>query len=440
MNRVLDKIAMYGLPVVLYGAGRRAASVLRMLRDLGVEPVCFCDANPKLWGSRIESLPVMGPEAVKKSYPDFLLYLAVGEGLLLTLSHELSRSFCPEDRILNFCRSAYRKSCFQLEYSLMFGTGHMFFCCDGLEHKNSSSAVRMTGDPDADITRLMELKQRTIQDNQKNDVTTFCTGCPNLRYGYWATANTIRFLTFGMFSACQLRCIYCDHVTAKKNPAQHKIKVAEYADVLRQRNLLDKLVHVSFAPGEIVLHPERDDLPGRFANYPATILSNGVIYNRTIAEMIRHPQSALLLSLDAGCRESYLAVKGKDCFDEVAANIKRYREEGGNVVLKYIVLPENNTEKDRLGFYEVCASCSIQSVTISGDCKYLFDQQPPGILEGMAEMIAELRNRGVNAQLSGDIFSPESIARMEEMVRTRIQNKYSETKAQVKSYEDTSEF
>lgn len=48
--------------IVLWGAGRLGRKTLAGLRQVGVEPLAFCDSNPALSGRRVERVPVMSPE------------------------------------------------------------------------------------------------------------------------------------------------------------------------------------------------------------------------------------------------------------------------------------------------------------------------------------------------------------------------------------------
>ncbi len=53
-----------GIPVVILGAGRTGALVVRQLlkqTDLGLVPAAILDDNPCLWGSELQGIPVLGP-------------------------------------------------------------------------------------------------------------------------------------------------------------------------------------------------------------------------------------------------------------------------------------------------------------------------------------------------------------------------------------------
>ena len=52
--------------LILFGTGKLGRRTLKGLREIGIEPLAFCDNNPKIWGERIEGLKVLSPsEAVR---------------------------------------------------------------------------------------------------------------------------------------------------------------------------------------------------------------------------------------------------------------------------------------------------------------------------------------------------------------------------------------
>lgn len=64
VREVLARLGLWGVPVLILGAGRTGALVARaLLRDgtLGLRPVAFLDDDPDKQGIRVEGLPVLGP-------------------------------------------------------------------------------------------------------------------------------------------------------------------------------------------------------------------------------------------------------------------------------------------------------------------------------------------------------------------------------------------
>lgn len=58
-----DKLSdPHGEQIVLFGAGALGRRTLKGLRQLGIEPLAFCDNNPSAWGGEVERLTILSPE------------------------------------------------------------------------------------------------------------------------------------------------------------------------------------------------------------------------------------------------------------------------------------------------------------------------------------------------------------------------------------------
>lgn len=53
--------APFGDSIVLFGAGNLGRKMLRGLRSRGIEPLCFVDNDPSLWGLTVDGLAVLSP-------------------------------------------------------------------------------------------------------------------------------------------------------------------------------------------------------------------------------------------------------------------------------------------------------------------------------------------------------------------------------------------
>lgn len=56
------KLKAYTDGIVLYGAGSSGIALLKALRAVGIEPICFCDAASQKWGKICMGLPIVSPE------------------------------------------------------------------------------------------------------------------------------------------------------------------------------------------------------------------------------------------------------------------------------------------------------------------------------------------------------------------------------------------
>ena len=71
VSSAFDGIAApYQNRVVLFGCGQLGKMTVPGLRNVGMEPLAFCDNNSRLWGTRIEDIPVLAPEEAASRYRD----------------------------------------------------------------------------------------------------------------------------------------------------------------------------------------------------------------------------------------------------------------------------------------------------------------------------------------------------------------------------------
>jgi len=61
------------IPVVLFGAGSAGKELYPLLKHHGVNPVCFCDNNPKRVGTLCCGMPVISPDELSEAHKDSLI-------------------------------------------------------------------------------------------------------------------------------------------------------------------------------------------------------------------------------------------------------------------------------------------------------------------------------------------------------------------------------
>ena len=388
-------------PLILYGAGRRAARELDALRRKGMNPVCFCDADPNKWGTRHLGLSVLGPDGVKRAYPRFRIHIALAEPLRYAAQKQLvEEGVFPKGAIVNYVEASERKSCALLESHLVLSLNNLYYCCDMGCMRNAPPSIPMGASIAETMEEFLATRDRLIRDNQKSGMATSCSGCPELKDGIYPDKQKIRFVGYGIPRCCQFSCIYCGkHRDVASDPEARKqlesFDFREFMDYLRQNDLMAPAPLVSLAGGEITILPDRDSLLDAVKGIPTAILSNGAIYNERIAEKICEPGSYLFLSLDAGTRETFRRVKGVDLFDQVVANLRRYRDKGGNVELKYIVIPENLDDADLTGFVGLCADLGVRQATVVSDLLSASVRGSEPVLKAVVRLIRLLRRGGL---------------------------------------------
>ena len=65
-----QQTAPFNNQIILFGTGKLGRRTLKGLRELGIEPLAFCDNNSVIWGSNIEGLKVLSPEQAVSDFSD----------------------------------------------------------------------------------------------------------------------------------------------------------------------------------------------------------------------------------------------------------------------------------------------------------------------------------------------------------------------------------
>ncbi len=192
--------------------------------------------------------------------------------------------------------------------------------------------------------------------------------------------NVVDRLYFHNNMSCNAHCVYCCYWWRKRG---YNYKVLPLVKSLIDNKILSKNTYVYMSGGEITIYPEFDDLVYTLLDYIVSrieILTSGIKYCKSIEEALRRNQCMLLISPDAGCRETYKKIKQVDCFDDVINNIKTYISHVDsakeNIILKYIIVDDiNDNENEMKSFLDLAYDMGIKNVRLDIDYeKYKFNK------------------------------------------------------------------
>jgi hypothetical protein len=124
-------------------------------------------------------------------------------------------------------------------------------------------------------------------------------------------------------------------------------------DTLRKlESIFDpKTMCIGYAAAELTLSPYCNDILDFISEHKwkTELATNASIYNPKISQLMKAGIMDLLVSIDAGTRETFKQVRGVDLFDKVVANLKRYAKESGKrIKLQYIIVEGVNDNKTDL--------------------------------------------------------------------------------------------
>jgi len=161
---------------------------------------------------------------------------------------------------------------------------------------------------------------------------------------------------------CNLRCYFCitqrylrthreEVGEIRKLPRDYMLKLVDFLSVWGVRGLCIS------GGGEPTLHPDLPELILHAKDkMKVAVVTNTTLITNKLADALMHCRW-VAMSVDAGTRETYKEVKGRDYFKRVKANITmlaNLREVVGSKVdlcYKFLVLPENQ--------YEIYKACKL---------------------------------------------------------------------------------
>jgi len=90
------------LPLVMYGAGKRAVKEIDRVTRNGWKPICFCDADVKKQNKVYLGLPVYSLEQIQEKYGKFYLYVTPDIDIRYEIFDYLLERGISKDRIVNY--------------------------------------------------------------------------------------------------------------------------------------------------------------------------------------------------------------------------------------------------------------------------------------------------------------------------------------------------
>lgn len=185
-------------------------------------------------------------------------------------------------------------------------------------------------------------------------------------------SNEITKIYFHNHMSCNARCIYCSYEYFDRG---YGYDVIESVRELINKKILSKNAVIYMSGGETTISAEFEDLLSLLLNYLNTkieILTSGIKYCKSIENAFIQNKCKLIISLDAGQRETYNKIKKVDCFDRLIQNLKDYVNASDNakenILLKYIIVDDINDNKDEIEkFLSLAKELSISNVRVDFD-------------------------------------------------------------------------
>jgi MoaA/NifB/PqqE/SkfB family radical SAM enzyme len=260
-----------------------------------------------------------------------------------------SRTFAAYDAGRSFSDKAVKSACYAPFVSLLFDPrGYVRACCQDL----MGSLGNITQQRLADIWHgnvLQEFRTRLIA----YDLPHGCTSCKQqIESGNYSGAFAKNFeslpvasehpewprsMEFCLSNTCNLECVQCVGEYSSTVRAHREMKpplAPAYDDAFFEdlRAFLPNLQRAIFAGGEPFLCRENyriwDMMIEDGIHIPCIISTNGTIFDKRVERILDRLPCHITVSLDGATRQTVESIRRNARFDEVMANISRFRDYG----------------------------------------------------------------------------------------------------------------
>jgi len=314
--------------------------------------------------------------------------------------------------------------CLALNGSLCIEGDSVVFCCVA---KQSRPGLPWNPETELPVERIRQIREALIKglngdlDQPIQEYLNY--GLPNINKGHPckgcryitlsteefsspATDKINNFLNLLGFTCCNAKCTYCT-LSSKQNWQKIDTGINKGLNFLLDTGAVSKTCQIWFSNGEPTISNETMKTLSRVISdgYSVLVNTNAICFSPEIEKALACGGAQVQVSLDSYDRESYLAIKGVDKFQDVVENIDKYiaaTKKGSIFYLKYIVHSKNNSRNDVNSFVDFCVKHEIRNVSVSGNA--LEGDAAPGwdnvdsdrqTLKSYGYLIAKLELQGI---------------------------------------------
>ena len=304
-------------------------------------------------------------------------------------------------------------SCYDLHNSVFFAPDEIRTCCkrffaDGML-KGDVVLMRASKDQQYSFTYEDIRRQKAKLHFEINrDNAPECRGCPFLTFDDWGLPldQGIKYISLEYHSLCNMRCVYCsDTYFGGQKP---KYDVGAVVDSIAKEGNLSNCEYIVWGGGEPLVEQSFPKIARQLAEVVPKVrqrvITNCTIYSETLTELLTLDRAFIVTSIDAGSEKVFRQVRQYKHFNKVMTNLQRYRRSAPeNVIVKYILMPENSQATELSAFVDLMVrhdllSCNFQ---ISSDFKSeTMATEQVGV---MATLYGLLLQRGANFVFTDDL-------------------------------------
>ena len=395
-----------GKSIVFWGAGNNNSYIIDALKRALCVPSAIIDKDTNKQGKKFMGIQIMSYEEASSKVPN--MYIWVSEGvwkyqIIGCLVHELG---FPMDRIINYEPVVMKRACQFVESGFVYTADAFQFCCT-ISGRTLSPVIRTEDNAVEDIKRFLDLRRITSKNISKG-IDKSCEGCIEIRTDYYAENPKISTINYSPGGTCNLKCIYCISAAKESKGTWDKdIDFKLIIDTLRNEGVLSDDLYFEISPGETALNKNRKSYYKQFCLAHGTkVMTNGTVYDEDLAECLQRREVNLLVSVDAGTKETYKRIRGVDLYERLRINLLRYSKIApGYVDLKYIFVPgENDDKKDIEGFVNLCLEIKPGYIFITYDIFTSIQIAPQKTVEAVRYLISLLDEKQLLWKINSEVL------------------------------------
>lgn len=179
--------------------------------------------------------------------------------------------------------------------------------------------------------------------------------------------NKLWTVTIYATNRCNLTCLNC-HIWEKV--PKEDLSVEAIKNLLSERIVKDSVFEIQ--GGELVLHPNFEEIMKLFNGRDYVLLSNGFLAEKVITVCKKYAVPNLYLSLD-GSPSTNCRIRGKDTFSTIKKIVEELHRTATKIIVAYTICPENNNINDFAFVKNFCERYGLElNVNIYGN-QFYFD-------------------------------------------------------------------
>ena len=296
------------------------------------------------------------------------------------------------------------KSCKDIEKSLYIAPNEIRSCCQRFFFKGKMRGDAKLIDIEDGVTPTsndIKKARENLFNKIQNDESESCLGCPFL----YETdkpdfSHEINHLSIEHHSYCNLRCTYCSEIYY--GGKRSKYNVVEFIKYLSDSKAFKNCKQVVWGGGEPTLDKSFELIVNEIDKYANPniyhrVFTNSVRYHQAVTDFLKRDLIKIVTSIDAGTKEKFKQVRGRDKFYNVFENLQKYSSYNPNrITIKYILTDENLDESELKNFVKNCIKYNLEKCNFQISMNYKNEDLELKYLKSITYLMGYLKKNNIN--------------------------------------------